>query len=66
MKCKSSPMNNIIKITRPDDSYESILDTKIQKRYQSGVGSLLYIVKFSRPDFSNRFRDLSKFMDREK
>ena len=35
---------------------------KLHKRYQSGVGSLLYIVMHSRPDLSNCVRELSKSM----
>ena len=34
-----------------------------QKIYQSGVGSLLYLLKHSRPDLSNSVRELSKVMD---
>ena len=41
-------------------------DTKIsddlQKRYRSGVGSLLYLVKHSRPELSTAVRELSKCM----
>ena len=32
------------------------------KRYQHGVGSLLYLVKLSIPDLNNCVRELSKFM----
>jgi len=35
-----------------------------QKLYRSGVGMLLYLVKHSRPDSSNRTRELSKAMDK--
>ena len=34
-----------------------------QTRYQSGVGMLLYLVKFSRPDIANPVRELTKSMD---
>ena len=34
-----------------------------QKLYQSGVGSLLYLTKHSKPDISNAVRELSKSMD---
>ena len=40
------------------------LDDCIQKRYQQGVGSLMYLVKHSRPDISNPVRELSKGMKR--
>lgn len=35
-----------------------------QGLHRSGVGLLLYLVKFSRPDISNAVRELSKVMDR--
>ena len=34
-----------------------------QRSYRSGVGILLYLVKFSRPDISNAVRELSKASD---
>ena len=40
------------------------LDACIQNRYQQGVGSLMYLVKHSRPDISNPVRELSKGMKR--
>jgi hypothetical protein len=39
------------------------LSTGDQKKYRSGVGTLLYLVKHSRPDLSNSVRELSKMMD---
>jgi hypothetical protein len=46
---------------------DRIIENKIsnneQKLYKSGVGSLLYLVKHSRPDLSNAVRELSKTMD---
>ena len=41
---------------------ESILNSEMQSRYQSGVGSLLYLLKHSRPELSNCVRELSKGM----
>jgi hypothetical protein len=35
-----------------------------QKDFRSGVGSLLYLLKHSRPELSNSVRELSKVMDR--
>ena len=35
----------------------------IKKRYRSGVGSLIYLVKHSRPKLSNTFHELSNCMD---
>ena len=40
------------------------LSYDLQKRYRSGVGSLLYILKHSRPELSNAVRELSKYMDK--
>jgi hypothetical protein len=34
-----------------------------QKQFRMGVGMLLYLVKYSRPDISNSFRELSKVAD---
>ena len=34
-----------------------------QKWFRSMVGTLLYLVKLSRPDLSNSVRELSKVMD---
>ena len=33
------------------------------KLYRSGVGMLLYLVKYSRPDIANPVRELSKVLD---
>jgi len=35
----------------------------MQSKYMSGVGMLLYLVKYSRPYIANKVRDLSKCMD---
>jgi hypothetical protein len=34
-----------------------------QSRYRSGVGMLLYLIKYLRPDIANVVRELSKCMD---
>ena len=41
----------------------SKVDEKTQSMYRSGVGTLLYLTKHSRPDISNPVRELSKSMD---
>ena len=41
------------------------LEDSIQKRYQQGVGSLMYLVKHSLPDISNPVREISKGLKRE-
>ena len=40
-----------------------ILSEDEQRKYRSGVGMLLYLVKFSQPDIANSVRELSKVMD---
>jgi hypothetical protein len=40
-----------------------VLDTQSQRKYKSGVGMLLYLTTYSRPDISNIVEELSKFMD---
>lgn len=40
------------------------LSSQEQTRYQSVVGSLLYLLKHSRPDLSNAVRELTKTMDK--
>ena len=38
----------------------SMVDEKTQFMYRSGVGTLLYLTKHSRPDITNPVRELSK------
>jgi hypothetical protein len=40
-----------------------ILDIEHQKKYRSGVGMLLYLTKYSRPDICNIVYDFSKCTD---
>ena len=40
-----------------------MVSTKDHEIYRSGVGTLLYLTKHSRPDISNPVRELSKTMD---
>jgi hypothetical protein len=47
---------------RPADKTEKI-DGNLQSKYRSGVGMLLYLIKYSRPDLANVVRELSKCMD---
>jgi hypothetical protein len=42
---------------------EAKLSDDDQAEFRSGVGSLLYLLKHSRPDLSNSVRELSKVMD---
>ena len=39
------------------------LDRELHKEYRSGVGMLLYLVKYSRPDIANCVRELSRVLD---
>ena len=41
----------------------SKVDKKTQSMYRSGMGTLLYLTKHSRPDITNPVRELSKSMD---
>lgn len=64
LKFKVCPMGNLTKVILPSDDSKDLLPTQKQVRYQSGVGSLLYLVKHSIPDLNNSVRELSKSMDR--
>ena len=54
-----TPGLNQVKVTNE----ELMLPVATQKRYRSGVGMLLYLVKHSRPDIANPVRELSKVLD---
>ena len=43
-----------------DKGVETINDKTKHTKYRSGVGMLLFLVKYSRPDISNAVRELSK------
>ena len=45
------------------ENEEDEANTKDHETYRSGVGTLLYLTKHSRPDISNPVRELSKTMD---
>ena len=64
MKSKKTPMVSNQKITLPEENDTNILQLNDLRKYQSGVGSLLYLVRNSRPDIGNAVRELSKSMDR--
>lgn len=65
MRNINSPMTSNTHVIRPEIDDDNVLTPKEQTRYQSGVGSLLYIIKHSIPDLSNSFRELTKAMYRE-
>jgi hypothetical protein len=50
------------KIQKSTEDLEVINDD-FQRKYRSGVGMLLYLTKYSRPDISNIVRELSKCMN---
>ena len=45
------------------ENEEDKVNTRDHETYRSGVGTLLYLTKHSRPDISNPVRELSKTMD---
>ena len=45
------------------ENEEDKSNTRDHETYRSGVGTLLYLTKHSRPDISNPVRELSKTMD---
>jgi Reverse transcriptase (RNA-dependent DNA polymerase) len=58
VKTPGTPNFNLIQPKNDDDK----ISEDAQKVYRSGVGSLLYLVKYSRPDISNAVRELDKGM----
>ena len=48
-------------ITTPSKD-DKLIDSESQTIFRSSVGSILYLVKISRPDLSNISRELSKVM----
>jgi Reverse transcriptase (RNA-dependent DNA polymerase) len=50
-------------VTRPSKDSKDCLKNEEQVLYRSAVGSLLYLVKHSRPDLANSIREFSKVMD---
>ena len=45
------------------ENHEDKVNTEDHETYRSGVGTLLYLTKHSRPDICNPVRELSKAMD---
>lgn len=58
----SAPPGSIV--LRTVEGYP-LLEPEEQLEYQSGVGSIIYLLKHSRPDLSNSVRGLTKVMDKE-
>ena len=40
------------------------MNEKGQKRFRSGIGTLMYLIKLTRPELSNTVRELSKVIDK--
>jgi hypothetical protein len=59
LKELETPTGPGVKVMQPKDE-ETRLTKGEQEEYRSGVGSLLYLLKHSRPDISNCVRELSK------
>jgi len=59
---RDTPAGTGFNVIRCLDDNKKISETE-QKVYRSGVGILLYLVKYSRPDISNAVRELSKASD---
>ena len=59
LKYREMPFGSNNRITRPKDG-EKLISKEEQTRYRSGIGMLLYLVKYSIPDLSNAVRELSK------
>jgi hypothetical protein len=62
MKEVYTPMGPGVTIERPSED-DVKLDSTEQRKFRSGVGMLLYLIKHSRPDLNNAVRELSKVMD---
>ena len=63
LKKTSIPAPASSHVIRCKEEEEGLTDEE-QKEYCSGVGSLLYLLKHSRPELSNNVRELSKTMDK--
>ena len=62
IKSCDSPMKPGYTIKRPEEG-EELLSPTDQRKYRSGVGSLNYLVKHTRPDLCNAVRELSKVLN---
>ena len=59
-KCPKTPAvpGSVLRAGTPEEG----ISAQEQKTYRSGVGKLLFLMKWSRPDVLNSVRDLSRFM----
>ena len=58
MASRDMPFGTNSRVVRPGEG-EELITKEEQTKYRSGIGMLLYLVKFSRPDISNAVRELS-------
>jgi hypothetical protein len=58
----STPSAPSFFVIRPKNK-EEMIDERKQKWFRSAIGTLLYLVKLSRPDLANSVRELAKVMD---
>jgi len=58
----TTPGTPRFKVVKTNNFVEKI-ELEKQSRYRSGVGMLLYLIKYSRPDLANVVRELSKCID---
>jgi len=56
LKVYKTPGTPCFKIVRPGED-SVLIDLELQKRYRSGVGMLLYLTKYTRPDLCNVVRE---------
>ena len=61
LKVYKTPAATMAKVNKIQE-HEAKLDNGQQDKYRTGVGTLLYLVKYSRPDIANITRELSKNM----
>jgi hypothetical protein len=59
-KTPGTPRFKIVRPATEDD----VINADLQGGYQSAVGMLLYLTKYSRTDFCNGVRELTKCMDK--
>lgn len=58
-KTPAIPGEIVMKTTKENE----IVDKESHRLFRSGVGMLLYLIKYSRPDISNSVREIAKVMD---
>ena len=59
-KTPGTPGQGLVRV----EENEEAINSEEQTQYRSGVGMLLFLTKFSRPDITNAVRELSKMNDR--